>query len=116
MQLLCARQRLIAANFFYVPNRNFCAASIKNFCNYYRKYTPGIAVNPFYFFTSFLLTITFSNLNAQAPTIQWMKDYGADSKSIEITGDNGYVVVGSSYSYQGSTEAGHGGKDAWVTK
>lgn len=66
----------------------------------------------FYFFLAFFLTTTLTSIaQGQAPPIQWIKSYGAETKFIEKTSDGGYVVAGSSSSAQNAGRA-----DFWVAR
>ncbi len=53
-------------------------------------------------------------------TLEWQKSYGGSqsdfARSVDITPDGGYVVVGETYSNDGNVSGNHGGYDIWVIK
>lgn len=58
-------------------------------------------------------------LNAQAPTIQWQKNYGGslfDGASYILSTSNGYIVSAFSSSSDFDLDTNYGGVDAWLFK
>jgi hypothetical protein len=72
--------------------------------------------------SSFLLFLIFGAtfVNAQAPALQWQKTFGGTynefAKSIQPTTDGGYILAGSTESFDGDVHGNHGNKDFWVVK
>jgi hypothetical protein len=52
--------------------------------------------------------------------VQWQKSLGGSNeeiaRSIQTTADGGYIVAGSTKSYNGDVDGNHGGQDAWIVK
>jgi hypothetical protein len=68
-----------------------------------------------------LLLVLFTvNCFAQAPTIQWQKNYGGTNaetvRSITLTSDNGYILIGDTNSNDTNVTGNHGNGDCWVVK
>jgi hypothetical protein len=68
-----------------------------------------------------LLLLLFAiNCFAQAPTIEWQKNYGGTNtesiRSICPTSDNGYIVIGDTNSNDINVTGNHGNTDCWVVK
>lgn len=67
-----------------------------------------------------ILTLIYSVIWGQAPTIQWQKSLGGSlrdyTKSIRQTSDGGYILAGSSESTNGDVVGNHGAFDCWVVK
>lgn len=69
---------------------------------------------------SILLTMLISCLLAQAPEIEWKKNYGGTAQdqafSIQQTTDGGYITAGWTSSVNGNITNNHGESDFWVVK
>ena len=69
------------------------------------------------FFLTFFIIIY---CNAQAPAIEWQKNFGGSASengySIIQTQDGGYIVVGDTNSSNGDITGYHGNTDVWVVK
>jgi hypothetical protein len=65
-----------------------------------------------------LLTFVYSQ--SQIPKIQWEKKFGGSknekAKSIQVTEDGGYVIVGTTNSKDGDFSRNHGKEDIWIFK
>lgn len=71
-------------------------------------------------FLSLVLSFVCTILFAQAPSITWQKSLGGtladEAKSVQPTGDGGYVVGGTTSSNNGDVTGNHGGTDCWIVK
>jgi hypothetical protein len=69
---------------------------------------------------SYLVGSAFHSLSAQAPSIQWHKNFGGslcdDATFITQTSDSGFVVAGSTTSTNCDVSNNHGSWDFWITK
>ena len=76
--------------------------------------------NILFIFTLFLCNATNVISYAQAPSINWQKSLGGSGNDyaycIQQTGDNGYIVTGSSNSNDYDVSGNHGDYDIWVVK
>ncbi len=71
-------------------------------------------------FYTFLVLLITNFVQAQAPDTAWTKCFGGASyesaKAVKPTADGGFIVIGSTSSFDGDIEGIHGGTDVWVLK
>lgn len=71
-------------------------------------------------FTTILVICGAYIATAQAPEIEWQKNFGGSNndiaRSVQQTTDDGYIVAGLTYSNNGDVTGYHGNVDAWVIK
>lgn len=70
-----------------------------------------------------IIFLSFNVLIAQAPEIDWERSYGGsytdEAYAMDNTPDGGYIVAGSSFSYDGDVTGHHGdhiSNDLWIIK
>lgn len=66
------------------------------------------------------LILLTANCLAQAPVIEWQKNYGGTGADISAnfvkTTDGGYIFTGNTFSNNGEITSNHGASDTWVIK
>ena len=68
-----------------------------------------------------LISLLYSTfIFAQIPSIEWQKKYGGtdydQALDVKQTNDGGYILVGSTQSFNGDVSGNHGANDIWVIK